>query len=506
LLEFQHNEHALFPLPVTYHHLVGIDSVEESKLSGIRFTGIEYGKEEKGIVQSDTGAGPELLENVYIIPVMQLQNRDIAVKAKVRIGELPFTKEDTHKFLEKYDVNEIIQLMDFGDPNNQQFIEEIHSTPKTNEISHDLDLSGILKPFNAKAAGIVVTENGELLDMEEYAENINYGYTVSWNKTTKYYLVDPIEYQRTANGLRAEKLGEENGIPIYHSMEEKGMSIFDSEENFEVLDILTDAVGYYEIDEVQETLSSSPLGIYQLEPVKYTDESGEETTLTPTFTAGSFVTAPAEGVTNIESAEFVKGDKPIDAIRVKIAGFNDYSPEAAKKIEKIADEITEMGLHVDVVAGSSLQTIDVEVEGVGTVQESWTTLGASGDIVGQWDITNLLLAVIFIVLSMIYVINRIKIWSTDKTEAIERFKILGWDYNNIKRLYRKEIYGLLLISILLSLLVVTGFMYTNEQYLTLFLIQVCTISVLVFIILILVEQQLYQILVGKTRGKIQKFV
>lgn len=505
LLEFQQNNRALFPLPITYNHLVGIDSEEESKLSGIHFTDIKYGKEEKGIIQSEMGVDLEILEKAYIIPVMQLQNQDIAVKAKVEIGELPFTKEDTRELLEQYNVTEIPQLMNFDDPDNQEFFEEINSTQKTNKISHDLDLKEIIKPFNAEANGIVLTENGDLLDMEEYAENINYGYTVSWNSISKYYLADPVEYQRATNGLRVEKLGEENGIPIYRSIEEVGMEMLESEQNNGILEVMTDAVGHYEIDgEQEESLSSSPLGIYQLEPIKYIDESGEEITLTPTFTAGSFVTAPAEGVTNIESAEFVKGDKPIDAIRVKVAGFDDYSPEAAKKIEQIADEIIAMGLHVDVVAGSSLQTIDVEVEGVGTVQESWTTLGASGDIVGQWDITNLLLAVIFIVVSMIYVMNRIKIWSTDKIEAIERFKILGWEYKDIKRLYQKEIYGLLLLSIILSFVVVAGFMYSNEQYFSLLLIQVCAITVLALIILILVEQQLSRTLQGRKKEKSSK--
>lgn len=503
VLWFKHEIHALFPLPVTYNHLVGIDSVEESKLSGIHFTDIKYGEEKKGVAQG-FGSDPELLNKVHVIPVMQLQNSDVVVKAEVEVGKLPFTKEDTRKFLEQYEVNEIVEIMDFDDQNYQQFFEEINSTPKVSEIFHELDLTGMIKPFNAQAAGIVVKEDGELVDMEEYADSTSYGYATNWNNITKYYLAEPVEYQRTANGLGVEKLGEENGIPVYRSVEEVGMGIREASQDYEKLEVMTDAVGYYEIDEVQESLASSPLGIYQLEPVKYTDESGEEITLTPTFTAGSFVTAPAEGVTNIESAEFVKGDKPIDAIRVKVAGFDDYSPEAAKKIEQIADEIIAMGLHVDVVAGSSLQTIDVEVEGVGTVQESWTTLGASGDIVGQWDITNLLLAVIFIVVSMIYVINRIKIWSTDKIEAIERFKILGWEHKDIKRLYQKEIYGLLIISIILSFLAVAGFMYANEQYFSLLLIQVCAISVLVLIILILVEQQLSRTLQGRKKEKSSK--
>lgn len=504
MLQFKHEVHALFPLPITYNHLVGIHPEEERKLSGISFTGIGYGEEKKGFVQDEFVLDPELIENVHIIPVMQLQNRDVAVKAKVEVGELPFTIDDTHEFLEQFDATEITQLMNFEDPRYPELFEEINATPKTNEIKHNLDLTGMLKPFNAEAAGIVVTEDGELLDMDTYADSTNYGFAISWENITRYYLADPVPYERTADGLRVKQLGEENGIPVYRSIEEKGMGILESNRDFEALEVMTDAVGYYEIDEGEESLSSSPLGIYQLEPVKYIDESGEEITLTPTFTAGSFVTAPAEGVTNIESAEVIKGDKPIDAIRVKVSGFDDYSPEAAKKIEQVAAEIGEMGLHVDVIAGSSLQKINVEVEGVGTVQESWTTLGASGEIVGQWDLTNLFLALTFSLMSIIYVINRVKIWATERLEVIQLYKTLGWEYKHIKKVFRREIISLLASSSVLSLIAVASVMHANEQYLQFITIQLVAVVVLVIIVLSLAEIQMNRILQGKELKKTSK--
>lgn len=503
MLSFTDDRRALFPLPITYHHLVAIDSIEENKLTGISFTEITTDEEEKGIAQG-WGADSDLLESVHIIPVMQLQDSDILVKADIEIGKLPFTQDDTRNFLNRYDVTEFTQMMNFGDPSYEEFFKIIRETPKTNEISHDLNLTGWMKPFNAEASGIVVDENGKLIDMEEYAESTNYGYTVNWNNITTYYLAHPVSYEQTEHGLRVSKLGEENGIPLYRSIEKKGIGIREASQNYDLLDVMTDAIGYYEIADKEASLASSPLGIYQLEPVTYVDELGNEITLSPTFTAGSFVTAPAEGVTNIESAEFVKGEQPIDAIRVKVSGFNDYSPEAAKEIEQIATEISEMGLHVDIVAGSSLQKIDVEVEGIGTVQESWTTLGASGKIVGQWDLTNFLLALIFSFTAILYVINRMTIWTTEKTDDIERYKTLGWEYSHIKKLFQREITIILIAAIGLSSVILTSFMHTDEHYLAIIFLHFILDGLLVILIFFLMNKQLNRVLQGRGLEKTSK--
>ncbi|WP_339217607.1 hypothetical protein [Ornithinibacillus sp. FSL M8-0202] len=323
MFSFRHPIHALFPLPVTYNHLVGIDAEEEEKLTGISFTSIVFGKEQKGLAQG-FGSDPELLEKVHIIPVMQLQDSNVVVKAKIEVGELPFTNEDTLQFEEQWGVSDIDEIISYiDDANYQQFFKELMETQKTNTIYHELEFTEFLKPFNAEGKGIVVKEDGSLVDMDEYNQSVSYANSTNWNNITRYYLADPVNYKQTDEGLRVEKIGEENGIPIYRHLEEKGIRITEANQSQELLSVMTDAVGFYHIDDKQESLAASPLGIYQLEPVTHIDASGREITLTPTFTAGSYITAPAEGVTNIESAEFVMGDKPIDAIRVKVAGIDE---------------------------------------------------------------------------------------------------------------------------------------------------------------------------------------
>lgn len=141
--------------------------------------------------------------------------------------------------------------------------------------------------------------------------------------------------------------------------------------------VILDPVDTIDFGERDIDLASSPLGIYQFSPVYGKDENGNEVELKPTLTPGSFITPPAKGVTNIESSVLVKGDQPIDAIRIKVAGITGYTDESIQKIDAITDELEEIGLMVTKIAGSSPQTMEMDVENIGTVKESWTTLGAS---------------------------------------------------------------------------------------------------------------------------------
>lgn len=504
MLPFMHPVHALFPLPVTYNHLVGIDPIEEEKLTGISFSPIEFGNESTGIIQSNI-SGVDILENAYAIPVIQLQDNNIIVKADIQVGELTYSNEDILGLMNEFGLSDELEKMEFENPTYIEFFDKLMQTPKKNEMSHELELTEFMNPFNSEAKGVVITKDGELLDIDEYGDTVSYASAVNWNNITRFYLADPVIYKQTTGGLQVKKIGEEHGVPVYREIEEKGTPIRDAQES-EQLSLIIDPVGYYETGDKDKSLAASPLGIYQLEPVKYIDESGKEITLTPTYSAGSFVTAPAEGVTNIEAAEFVKGEQPIDAIRIKVAGIDRYTPEAAKKIESIANEIREMGLHVDVVAGSSLQMIDVDVEGVGVVQESWTTLGASGKIVNQWDITNLLLALAFALVSITYFINRIKLWSSEKEESIQLFKLLGWTYKDIKKLYRKEISHLLTISVILSLLGAAALMYTQEQYSQLVTFQIVVIALMLISVFFLVTRQLNAILYDDQKVNTRKVI
>lgn len=51
---------------------------------------------------------------------------------------------------------------------------ELMQSTHTNEFSYTVDLSPFMHPFNAEGKGIVIQENGELVDMDEYSNATSY--------------------------------------------------------------------------------------------------------------------------------------------------------------------------------------------------------------------------------------------------------------------------------------------------------------------------------------------
>lgn len=88
---------------------------------------------------------------------------------------------------------------------------------------------------------------------------------------------------------------------------------------------------------------------------------------------------------------------------------------------------------------------------MGNVDESWTTLGAAGTIVNEWNITNLLLTVLFGFVTITYIFNRMKFWQVTKQSDVFLFHQIGWDRNHIVKQSRKEILILLFIATIVSI-------------------------------------------------------
>ncbi|CAG9620772.1 hypothetical protein BACCIP111883_01543 [Sutcliffiella rhizosphaerae] len=125
------------------------------------------------------------------------------------------------------------------------------------------------------------------------------------------------------------------------------------------------------------------------------------------------------------SEGMTKGDKPIDAIRVKVAGLSTYNEEANLLIKHIASEIENMGLHVSTIAGASPQKLNIVVENIGEVEESWTTLGAAGTIISEWNVTNAVLAISFLFFAITYLANRMSFWQTVQFDDFKLYQQLG---------------------------------------------------------------------------------
>lgn len=113
--------------------------------------------------------------------------------------------------------------------------------------------------------------------------------------------------------------------------------------------------------------------------------------MTPTLNPRGFINIPPLAITDLRSAVALRGQAPIDVIRVRIGGVSRFDDGAIARVERVASSIVAMGFDVDIVAGSSPQPIELFVQEFGTdgllrdfgwVEQSWSTLGAAQRVVG----------------------------------------------------------------------------------------------------------------------------
>lgn len=154
-------------------------------------------------------------------------------------------------------------------------------------------------------------------------------------------------------------------------------------------------LGEFDLSTLQlpnDPLSYVPFGAYDppdTELVAGPDgsELPSPVTLKPRMDPAGLLTVPPLVITDIASAELLRGPAPIDAVRVRVADVADFGAAAQARIEEVAGAIAALGLDVDVVAGSSPQQVDIYVPeyrveqsppgDLGWVEQGWTTLGAA---------------------------------------------------------------------------------------------------------------------------------
>ncbi|NCU18513.1 FtsX-like permease family protein [Pallidibacillus pasinlerensis] len=441
-----------FPLATTYHLLVAIDPDEEEKLTNISFAPINSEAPKIGWGQDIANLFP----NATTIPIIEILNSRSALKANLQVESLELTDNEVENFRKDYGIgNESSEYLTkfihlFGTEEYRHFVQNLEEVKGIVKVDRQLDFTDLINPFIQNMDGIYIDKDGNINTLTELGIPIS----VNYQPTSVYYRAGYLDYLYKDGHLSLKKLGEENGVPIYRDIEKVGVRIDEALVNEELKDSVTwvlDPVDSLEIWDKENQLASSPLGIYQYDPVTYiSEDTGESIQLKATVTPGSFVSSPAEGVTNIQSAELIKGEKPIDAIRVKVAGITEYTNEAAEKIEKVAKEIEEMGLDVTIIAGASPQKVVVDVEGIGKVEESWTTLGAAGSIVSEWNLTNGILAIFFLIVILSYLVNRMQFWEVHSEKEILMMYQLGWEKKHINNLYQKEMIFLILIAAIIS--------------------------------------------------------
>lgn len=151
-----------------------------------------------------------------------------------------------------------------------------------------------------------------------------------------------------------------------------------------------------------------PLGGYDPAPFTLTkDASGTEanTELKPSLSATGLVSQSAGAITDYYGLAAARGYEKnasvIDAVRVRAKVPGSWK-QAQPEVEKLANEIRDMGLQATVVAGSAREDASIAVPGyskddagkespLGTVQQSWVRQDAADAVSGSLTATNVTL-------------------------------------------------------------------------------------------------------------------
>jgi len=199
--------------------------------------------------------------------------------------------------------------------------------------------------------------------------------------------------------------------------------------------------GEYDVERLARPamVAEAPLETYYppLVTLRY-DPSGKPVppqAICPTFSDTGYVVSPPLALTTLQAGARLSftPEKPISAIRVRVAGVNQFTPEAQSRIEQVAAEIIQRtGLDVDVTVGSSPRRIMVYVPGdgrvapVGFVEEGWVQMGISYRIANEVKRVNVWLFSTMLLVSGLYILNTSLMSTLGRVSDIAIQKALGW--------------------------------------------------------------------------------
>jgi ABC-type antimicrobial peptide transport system permease subunit len=266
----------------------------------------------------------------------------------------------------------------------------------------------------------------------------------SWLITTK---ASPLEYKEIQSPFKEKwnysfevqpkkiYAGGENERYAYRALNYYTEDVFDSPK------IEPYYVGVY--DPTKLALTMDPLTDVPMETYRpatanlVLDKDGEPVnppvTIQNEGSAYSLLTSPPVLLTTIDAAKSIMGDKPISAIRVKVAGVDTFSEESQATLEKVAKEIEEQtGLITDITLGSSPQQTLTYVpkmgqkEAMGWIEQPWVHIGASIGIYKESKVASSSLMFIIMLVAVIYVISTNIVSFLARKKELALLLAIGW--------------------------------------------------------------------------------
>ncbi|CEG25470.1 ABC transporter permease [Bacillus sp. B-jedd] len=442
--------------PSSHHLLVGIDPESESKITKIDFSGFNNEMEKKDLEIFRKNFG-----NVPIIKVLQRKDITIPIFLNLTTESLDI---EINNYRKKLGINLDEWLMAANGQSIKLVLEELTNLKAKETKQFNINLSPFQRPFDGTA--VFLNEKFEAEEATDYVSDRGF--------TSVYYTSSKQNYIINNNQIKVNIL-DHGPPPSYKEVQRQGASLYDS---FDAPFII-EQVGFFAPElNISKDLASSPLGIYTTSETK--DING--ISLTPTTVPGSFIPQPAGGLTTLDAAEIIKGKKPIDAIRIKVAGITKYNTNAQNKIEQVATNLLKKGYEVDIVAGSSFKKVELDVEGIGTVIAPWTTLGVAQELSKKWDFLSLITVIFFTFFGFVWLIARLTFEKNAYLKENELLSLIGWQKSEIFWKNCLEQYIIQTSSLLIATIVLTTLKAEPRSFFISFILWVFSI---IFITLLL---------------------
>jgi hypothetical protein len=199
------------------------------------------------------------------------------------------------------------------------------------------------------------------------------------------------------------------------------------------------------VDRPYNPLDYVPLGAYRPPDTRLVADASGAAASPVAMSAGlnpaGLIAEPPLAITDLGGATLLRGDRPIDAIRVRVAGLSGFGPGDRSRVEGVAASIRRLGLDVDVVAGSSPQRVEIYVPAynvsssptsdLGWVEQQWTTLGAAQRVETAFGSANVILVGLAGLVSAVLLAGVGALEIANRRAEVATLRAIGWSRRRI---------------------------------------------------------------------------
>lgn len=243
--------------------------------------------------------------------------------------------------------------------------------------------------------------------------------------------------------------------PIFPSLPEetyRPVTVF-SDQFKEWPEIHVNWLGFYDsgkLDITEDPLTELPVETYRPASAELVlDAEGNPVNppaeIKPADKAFGLLTKPPSMLTTLDAAAKILGDKPISAIRIKVAGVTDLNDDSQQVLERVAKQIEdETGLIADITLGSSPQPALTHVPAIngepspGWIQQPWVKLGSSIAMFQETKVGLSALIASVMAVAVVYVFASLLVSLLARRKTFAVLLAIGWRPGQLAKLVLLE--------------------------------------------------------------------